>query len=60
MDHLEVVKYLISKSAKIYTSDPKSEEMAEKREVLCRHIFVPLFNTISCKYCGIDQDKVKK
>jgi hypothetical protein len=24
----------------------------------CKHEFIPLFNTKSCKTCGIDQDKV--
>lgn len=26
----------------------------------CKHIFIPLFNTFCCKFCGIDQDRIKK
>jgi hypothetical protein len=25
----------------------------------CKHKFIPMFNSISCEFCGIDKDKTK-
>jgi hypothetical protein len=27
------------------------------KDKTCQHKFIPFFNTISCKFCGIDKDK---
>ena len=38
----------------------KVEEENKKNETYCEHDFIPLFNTVCCKYCGIDKDKIKE
>jgi hypothetical protein len=27
--------------------------------IACKHEFIPLFNSVSCKFCGLDRDEIK-
>lgn len=44
-----------------YDHNEKTQELEKKNEApaptSCRHEFVQLFSTVSCKYCGVDRDK---
>ncbi len=35
-------------------SDKKQTQTSKKS---CKHKFIPLFNSISCEFCGVDQEK---
>jgi hypothetical protein len=39
------------------TGRPKQKLKPRKTKKNCNHEFIPLFNSISCKFCGLDQDK---
>lgn len=41
--------------------DVEFDKLPDKaKQAVCRHEFIPLFSTISCRFCGLDIDKVKK
>lgn len=54
----EVMKKIREGLIRVIGVDNDKKIIVGNNETKCIHEFIPMFNTICCKYCGVDKDKI--